>query len=181
MCLAISSSWSEGTFRYDILQNVAKMCQIELKLWSCQTVTFVHFQMYLNVFSWFTIRVKAYLLTDRNLTLLMSFKTSSMLGIFAGFESKNVWPSVFFPLRCFIKSMAENVRWRLGGGGSGGGGGGGGGGGREPEGGGGGGGVPVVAAEVKQRKEKSFNCATSEIVLPPRGKCMLLQWLSILF
>lgn len=109
--------------------------------------------------SWFTIEVKAYLLTDLNLTLLMSFKTSSMLGISTGFESKNVWPCVFFPLRSFIKSMAENVRWRLEGGGSGGGGGGGGGGGMEPEGGGGSGGVPVEAAEVKQRKEKSLDCS----------------------
>lgn len=104
--------------------------------------------------SWVTIEVKAYLLTDLNLTLLMSFKTSSMFGISTGFESKNVWPCVFFPLRSFIKSMAENVRWRLEGGGSGGGGGGGGG--TEPEGGGGSGGVPVEAAEVKQRKEKKI-------------------------
>lgn len=95
--------------------------------------------------------VQSYLLTDRSLTLLISFNTSSMFGIFADFESKVVWPSPLFALRSFIKSMAENVLWRPGRGGRGGGSGGGGGGGREPEGGGGGGGAPE--AEVKQRKE----------------------------
>lgn len=89
---------------------------------------------------------KSYLLTDRSLTLLISFNTSSMFGNSAGFESKVVWRSPRFPLRSFIKSMVENVLWRLGGGGRGGGGGGGG---REPEGGGGGGGAPGAAAGGK--------------------------------
>lgn len=104
----------------------------------------------------FITKLKAHLLTDRNLTLPMSFKTSSMLGISGGFGFKTVGPSFLFPLRSLIRSSAENVRWRLGGGSGGGGGGGGGGGAREPEGGGGGGGAPAVAAEVKQRKYRSL-------------------------
>lgn len=123
----------------------------------------------------FITESKAHLLTDRNLTLPMSFKTSSMLGISGGFGFKTVWPSFLFPLRSLIRSMAENVRWRLGGGSGGGGGGGGGGGAREPEGGGGGGGAPAVAAEVKQRKYGSLNRAKREILLPPSGKSMLPQ------
>lgn len=79
-----------------------------------------------------------------------------MLGISAGLESKTVAWSVFFPLRSFIKSMAENVRCRPGGGR----GGGGGGGGRLPEG-GGCGGTPVIAAgATKGRGEKIVGWTT---------------------
>lgn len=94
-----------------------------------------------------------------------------MFGISAGFDSKLAWRSPLFPLRSFIKSMAENVLWRPGGGGRGGGGGGGG---RAPEGGGGGGGAPGAAAGEKQRKETSL-IARSSPLMPPRGICALLQ------
>lgn len=93
-----------------------------------------------------------------------------MFGISAGFESKVAWRSPRFPLRSFIKSMAENVLWRLGGGGRGGGGGGGG---REPEGGGGGGGAPGAAAGRKQRKEHLIPLCSP--LTPPRGTYVLLQ------
>lgn len=94
-----------------------------------------------------------------------------MFGTSVGFESKVVWRSPRFPLRSFIKSMAENVLWRHGGGGRGGGGGGGG---REPEGGGGGGGAPGAAAGGKQRKEYSLIPLWLPL-MPPRGTYVLLQ------
>lgn len=119
---------------------------------------------------------KSYLLTDRSLTLLRSFNTSSMFGISVGFESKIAWPSPLFALRSFIKSMAETVLWRhRGGGGGGGSGGGGGGGTREPEGGGGGGGAPEAAAAVKQSFETSSSICTCKALLPSRGHYALLQ------
>lgn len=69
-------------------------------------------------------KVESYLLTDRSLTLFMSFRMSSMFGNSAGLVSKTVWQSVLFPRLSFIKSMAENDRCIFGGGGGGGGGGG---------------------------------------------------------
>lgn len=90
-----------------------------------------------------------------------------MFGI-SGLVSNTVWLFVFFPLRSFIKSIAENVRWRLGGGGSGGGGGGGGG--RVPPGGGGGGSVPVVAAVVKQKRHVKICCPLEDRAVTPTWK-----------
>lgn len=102
-----------------------------------------------------------------------------MLGISAGLDSKTVWPHVFFSLRSFISSMAENVHCRLaGGGGRGGGGGGGGGGGRLPQGRGEGGAPMVVAANVTQKKEekrKKIEYTPCDTLLPSRGKSPLLQ------